>query len=107
MARSRAALIREIRAPSDWVPPTYETVTLVTRDGQRIRGAKKNEDVFSIQVMDTRERIQGYLKAELQDVIYEKGSLMPGFGPGRLNESDLDDLVGYLSSMRGAEPSAR
>ena len=38
----------------------YETVTLVTKDGQKIRAVKKNEDVFSIQVMDTRERIQGY-----------------------------------------------
>ena len=38
----------------------YETVTLVTKDGQKVRAVKKNEDVFSIQVMDTRERIQGY-----------------------------------------------
>ena len=64
IARSRAALVREIRTPSEWVPPAYETVTLVTKDGQRIRGTKKNEDVFSIQVMDLRERIQGYLKTE-------------------------------------------
>ena len=64
VARSRAALVREIRTPSEWMPPAFETVTLVTKDGQRIRGAKKNEDVFSIQVMDTRERIQGYLKVE-------------------------------------------
>lgn len=101
VARSRAALVREIRTPSDWVPPSYETVTLVTKDGQRIRGAKKNEDVFSIQVMDTRERIQGYVKANLQDVIYEKTSLMPAFGPGRLSEFDLNDLVGYLTTLRG------
>src|SRR6185295_16220353 len=81
VARSRAALVREIRTPGEWVPPTFETVTVVTKDGQRIRGAKKNEDVFSIQVMDTRERIQGYLKSNLQEVIYEKGSLMPAFAP--------------------------
>ena len=62
-----------------------------------IRGAKKNEDVFSIQVMDTRERIQGYPKSNLQEVIYEKTSLMPAFAPGRLNDSDLNDLVGYLT----------
>ena len=31
--------------------------------------------------MDTRERIQGYLKSDLQEVIYEKASLMPAFGP--------------------------
>jgi putative heme-binding domain-containing protein len=107
IARSRAALIREIRAPSDWVPPVYETVTLVTKDGQRIRGAKKNEDVFSIQVMDMRERIQGYVKADLQEVIYEKVSLMPAFAAGRLGEKDLNDLVGYLSTLRGADLTVR
>jgi len=106
-SRSRAALVREIRTPSEWVPQNYETVTIVTKDGQRIRGAKKNEDVFSIQVMDTRERIQGYLKSSLQDVIYEKGSLMPAYGPGRLNDSDLNDLVGYLSTLRGVDVTVR
>ena len=107
VARSRAALVREIRTPSDWIPPAYETVTLVTTDGQRIRGTKKNEDVFSIQVMDLRERIQGYTKSGLQEVVYEKVSLMPAFPPGRLNESDLNDLVGYLGTLRGADVTVR
>jgi putative heme-binding domain-containing protein len=107
IARSRPAMVREIRTPSEWVPPAYETVTVVTKDGQRIRGTKKNEDAFSIQVMDTRERIQGYLKSNLQEVIYEKNSLMPAFGAGRLNDSDLNDLVGYLSTLRGADVSVR
>ena len=101
VARSRAALVREIRAPSEWVTPAFETVTLVTTDGQRVRGVKKNEDVFSIQIMDLRERIQGFEKASLQEVVYEKDSLMPAFGPGRLNDSDLGDLVGYLTTLRG------
>jgi len=107
IARSRAALMREIRTPSEWVPPAYETVTVVTKDGQRIRGAKKNEDAFSIQVMDTRERLQGYLKSNLQEVIYEKNSLMPAFAAGRLNDSDLNDLVGYLTTLRGADVTVR
>lgn len=106
-ARSRAALIREIRTPSEWIPPAFETVTVVTKDGQRIRGAKKNEDVFSIQVMDARERIQGYMKSNLQDIVYDKTSLMPVFDPGRLSDADLTDLVGYLSLLRGADLSAR
>ena len=29
-----------------------------------IHGVKKNEDLFSVQIMDTRERIQGYEKDE-------------------------------------------
>jgi putative heme-binding domain-containing protein len=106
-ARSRAALVREIRTPSEWVPPAYETVTLVTKDGQKVRAIKKNDDVFSIQVMDTRERIQGYLKSSLQELIYEKASLMPAYGPDRLNESDLNDLLAYLSSLRGTTPGSQ
>ena len=107
IARSRAALIREIRTPSEWIPPNFETVTAVTKDGQRIRGVKKNEDSFSIQVMDTRERIQGFLKANLQELVYEKNSLMPAFAPARLNDSDLNDVVGYLSTLRGADVTVR
>jgi len=103
IARTRAALIREIRTPSEFVAPGFTTVSLVTKDGQRVRGTMKNEDVFSIQVMDTRERIQGYAKSNLQEIVYEPTSLMPTFGAGRLNDSDLADLVGYLTTLRGAD----
>src|SRR5262245_59188199 len=99
--RSRAALTREIRTPSEWMAPGFETVTLVTKDNQRIRGVKKGEDVFSIQIMDTRERIQGYLKSNLQDVIYEKTSLMPIYGTSQLPDGDLRDLLGYLTTLKG------
>jgi putative heme-binding domain-containing protein len=106
VARSRAALVREIRTPHDWVPPAFETVTITTKDGQKIRGVKKNEDVFSIQVMDMRERIQGYLKSDVQ-VAYDKSSLMPAYDPKRLSDGDLNDLVGYLSTLRGHEVAVR
>ena len=82
-------------------------MTLVTRDGQKIRGVKKNEDPFSIQIMDMRERIQGYLKSDLEQVIFEKTSVMPEYGPERLSQSDLNDLIGYLSTLRGSVDAMR
>ena len=94
--------MREIRTPHEWIPPAFETVTVVTKDGQKIRGVKKNEDAFSIQVMDMRERIQGYLKSNAE-VTLEKTSLMPAFDAKRLTDSDLTDLVGYLSTLRGGD----
>jgi hypothetical protein len=63
--------------------------------------------VFSIQVMDTRERIQGYQRSALREVIYEKDSLMPAYGADRLSDADLNDLVGYLSTLRIPSPSPR
>jgi putative heme-binding domain-containing protein len=101
-ARTYSALVREIRTPHEWIPPAYETVTVVTKDGQKIRGIKKNEDAFSVQVMDMRERIQGYLKSNAE-VTLEKNSLMPVFDAKRLPDSDLTDLVGYLSTLRGGD----
>jgi mono/diheme cytochrome c family protein len=68
---------------------------------------KKNEDEFSIQVMDVRERLQGYLKASLAELTFDKLSVMPAYGPDRLNDRDLDDLLRYLTSLRGAADAAR
>jgi putative heme-binding domain-containing protein len=101
-ARTHAAPVREIRTPHEWIPPAYETVTIVTKDGQKIRGVKKNEDAFSVQVMDMRERIQGYLKSNAE-VTLEKTSLMPAFDAKRLPDNDLTDLVGYLTTLRGGD----
>ncbi len=99
--RSRDMLIRSIRDPSASVALGYRAVTLVTRDGYRIRGVTKSEDAFSIQIVDTDERLQGYLKADLQEVIREDRSLMRQFGRARLSDAELDDLLQYLSTLRG------
>jgi putative heme-binding domain-containing protein len=101
-ARPRAGLQGKIRGTADFIRPGYEPVTLVTRDGERIRGVKKNEDEFSIQIMDARERLQGYLKSDLTEFTIDKQSLMPVYGPDRLDDRDLDDLLRYLTSLRGA-----
>jgi hypothetical protein len=82
-------------------------VTLVTRDGERIRGVKKNEDEFSIQIMDARERLQGYLKTSLTEFTIDRQSLMPVYGPDRLPDRDVDDLLRYLTSLRGANEATR
>lgn len=99
-ARPRAGLLSKIRGTSDIIRPGYEPVTLVTRDGERIRGVRKNEDEFSIQIMDMRERLQGYLKSSLAEVTVDKQSVMPVYGPDRLNDHDVDDLLRYLTSLR-------
>ena len=101
--RSRARLIQAIRDPSASVAVGYRTVTLTTRDGREIRGVKKGEDAFSVQLVDTDERLQGYLRADLEAVRDVAESLMPVFGPGRLSAGDLDDLLRFLA-VSGEDP---
>jgi putative heme-binding domain-containing protein len=102
LSRSRAGMIAAIRDPSAAMRVGYRTVTVVTEGGERIRGLKKAEDAFSIQIVDTAERLQGYLKTDLRDVQDEAQSLMPPFGPDRLSDDDLDNLLRFLASVREA-----
>jgi putative heme-binding domain-containing protein len=103
-ARARDAMVRQIRGAVEDFRPGYEPVTITSTDGQPVRGVKKNEDNFSVQIMDTRERIQGYEKGKVKEVTNDTKSAMPVFGTDRLSESDLDDIVRYLLTLRGFDP---
>ena len=100
-ARSVAALEREIRKPAEVIPVGFETVTVVTKDGRRIRGARKNEDTFSVQLMTANEDVLSFFKSDVQVTPEPEQSLMPAYGPERLNDTDLADVVRYLRSLRG------
>ena len=97
----------QIRRGREELRPGYEPVTLTPQTGEPIRGVKKNEDLFSVQIMDTGERIQGYEKDKMKAVENGTRSVMPAFGPDRLSDSDLDDLVRYLQTLRGFDPAVR
>jgi cytochrome c oxidase cbb3-type subunit 3 len=102
-ARSAAALANKVRNPSRNIVTGYQPVTIVTADGRRVRGLRKNEDPFSIQIMDLSERLQGYLKSDVSEVIHEQRSVMPEFAATRLSDSDVADLVSYLTTRRGID----
>jgi putative heme-binding domain-containing protein len=107
--RSPAALAHKIRHASAYIASIYEggyviegyqPVTLVISAGQRIRAVKKNEDAFSIQIMESDGRIRGYRKADLEYFHDDDSSLMPDFGPDQLPDPDLKNLVAYLATLR-------
>jgi alcohol dehydrogenase (cytochrome c) len=110
-SRSRAWLGHKIRHASSYfmsvyaggsVIEGYDPVTLVTRGGQRIRGVKKNENAFSIQIMDTRQKLQGYVKSNLREVTNDETSVMPDFGPDRIPDREMEDLLAFLGTLRGS-----
>jgi cytochrome c oxidase cbb3-type subunit III len=67
-ARSAGALERGIRQPSEVIPVGFETITVVTQDGKRIRGVRKNEDTFSVQLMTVNEELRSFFKRDLKEV---------------------------------------
>ena len=107
VARARDTIVRRIRGAVEDFRPGYEPVTLTQNNGQAIHGVKKNEDLFSVQIMDTRERIQGYEKDQMKEVKDDTQSAMPAFGVDRLSQSDLDDVVRYLQTLRGFDTAVK
>ena len=95
------ALTQEIRSTSEYFPPGYEPVTVVTRQGRQIKGCRKNEDSFSIQIMDASEQLLTFLKKDVRDIIDEKKSLMPDYGSDKLPDAEFNDLLAYLRTLRG------
>ena len=106
-ARSRETLVVRIRRGAEEFAQGYAPVTVTPESGPPIQGVKKNEDLFSVPIMDTRERIQGSETDQVKAVVNGTRSAMPTFGPDRLSESELDDLVRYLQTLRGFDPAVK
>ncbi len=100
--RDRGMLTTSVRTPSASIGSSYRPVTLIDGSGQRIIGLKKSEDAFSIQVMDSSQRLRAFNKQDLQQLSEESISLMPEWGPEEISDRDLDDLLRYLGTLRGA-----
>ena len=45
-----------------------DLVTLTTNDGTQIYGERKNEDAFSIQILEAGGRLQGYSKSAIKTI---------------------------------------
>jgi putative heme-binding domain-containing protein len=83
-------------------PVIYDTVTVVTGDGRRITGVARNEDNYSLQMMDVSGELHMFMKKDLQEVVHERKSLMPAYDESALSKAELQDLLAYLQSLQGS-----
>ena len=77
----------------------YEPVTLVAADGSRITGAIRNEDTFTIQIMDQKEALHSRQKGALKEIVRLDHSLMPPYSRSMLSKTDLRDLLTFLTQQ--------
>jgi putative heme-binding domain-containing protein len=94
-------LKRKIRQPGGDTPFNYATVSVVTKDGRRLMGIRRNEDTFSLQTVDRSGHLHLFLKDELRDVIHERKSLMPAYDESKLPPDVLLDVMAYLQNTSG------
>ena len=102
LRRSLKFLHESLVDPSKSIGDNYRAVTVVTLAGQQIPGIKLNEDDYSIQIRDMKDNARSFLKKNLREVRPESKSLMPAYGT-ILSAADIENLVAYLSSLRGKQ----
>lgn len=98
VARSYDYLRESIIKPSADIPDEFRTVRVVTREGKTISGIRVNEDTFSLQLRMLDQSYRSLTKTQLRSVDYPSESLMP---PYKLSETDLTNLLAYLTTLRG------
>ncbi len=93
----REALIE----PAAAFPERYLLLSVVAKDGRRVRGIRLNEDAFTIQLRDFSEKLHSFLKEDLVELNRHKGeSSMPGYKE-TLTKTEIDDVVSFMASQRG------
>jgi putative heme-binding domain-containing protein len=98
--RSLKYLEESIVNPEADLPLAYRAVRIVTESGETVTGIRLNEDDISIQLRDLNGNLRAFLKDGVREIRRDKPSLMPSYTTV-LGEKEIEDLVAYLSSLRG------
>jgi putative heme-binding domain-containing protein len=99
--RGPSSLRESLITPETAQSPGYLVVRALSRGGAETRGIRVAEDVFWVHIRDAAGNLHSLEKKDLASLERELGTtLMPSY-KSLLSASELDDLVAYLSSLRG------
>jgi cytochrome c oxidase cbb3-type subunit 3 len=81
------------------IPAGFQPVRIRTKSGETVDGVVKNENNFSLQVLDRQYHLHLLDRSELTQVDYGAHSLMPNDYGKRLMPQELQDLLAFLSGQ--------
>lgn len=96
--RTPTSLQRNLLDPATALLPINRPVRIVTRNEETIVGRRLNEDTYTVQVIDSQERLRSLKKSDL--VTYEISN-EPSKQPTTLSSDEVADVIGYLLTLRG------
>ena len=100
--RRPADLERSLVEPDAEILPQNRVVRATTRDGSAITGRLLNQDPYTLQMIDSKERLLSFNRSDLREFVFLDKSPMPSFR-GRLSQQELADVVSYLVSLKGID----
>ncbi|MEO8050456.1 MAG: c-type cytochrome [Acidobacteriota bacterium] len=100
MLRRVAELDQSLSDPNAVIMPENRMFRVVTADGTAITGRILNQDTFTVQLIDSKERLLSFQRSELKEFSPINTSPMPSFKDS-LTAAERADLVAYLMSLKG------
>ncbi|MGD8340347.1 MAG: c-type cytochrome [Gammaproteobacteria bacterium] len=97
--RRAAELQTALLDPARIVDPTGRTYRVTLAGGEVVSGRLLNHDTFTVQLIDTNDRLRSFVKADLRDYGFAR-TPMPAYGD-TLSQEEITDLVSYLASLTG------
>jgi cytochrome c oxidase cbb3-type subunit 3 len=91
--------LRQALTQEEPIPPGYRPIKVVTNKGETVEGIAKNEDGFSVQVLDYHDKLHLYDTTELREITHGKVSLMPHNYDKVLTAEQYQDLVAMLAKQ--------
>ena len=85
--------------PNTVVDPASRSYRVALADGEVVSGRLLNHDSFTVQLIDTDERLRSFVKADLAEHGFVE-SPMPAYR-GVMSSQQIADLVAYLTSLQG------
>lgn len=92
-------LEKTLADPDGATLPQNRIFRAVLRDGSTITGRILNQDTFTVQLVDSKERLLSLEKTDLREFVPVK-SPMPSY-KDKLTAAEMADLVTYLVSLKG------
>ena len=97
--RRTVELQRSLLEPSAEIRTDNRFARAVLRDGTTTTGRLMNQDTFTVQLLDAKERLVLLDRANVREFVVLKESPMPSY-KDRLTPSELADVIGYLAGLR-------
>ena len=79
--------------------PNFRFVRAVMKNGTTITGRLLNQDTFTVQLLDSTERLRSFSRTDLKELTILNESPMPSY-KDKLTSQELADVVSYLASLK-------
>jgi cytochrome c oxidase cbb3-type subunit III len=96
LSRRAVELERSLLDPAAEVQPNNRFYRVVTETGEEVTGRLLNHDTYTVQLLDSDERLRSFMKTDLREQGFDD-TPMPSYR-GKLDEQEIADLISYLVS---------